>query len=860
MILAAVIISGKEWLIPAVAFFAVALVVLGWSYRHSSPVSGRLRFICLLLKLVGILALTLCLLEPLRSRERARPGANLFVILADNSQGMLIKDPNAERSRGQQLQRLLSTQQAAWQEALEDTFQVRRYVFDRRLQSTPDFSNLNFNGLGSSMLSALRQIRDRYEGQPLAGVLLLTDGNATDLPDGLPDLSGLPPIYPVVLGSDSTINDVSIERVAVSMTSFEDAPVTIQASIRASGYSGQTLVAQLVRVERISSPSTPSSPPDAPVTPSSPQQSEQNSAQGSEKLVEEQTQIVSADSDSVSFRFQTKPAGSHLAFYRLQVVPQDELKALSDPSLTSEATLANNRRVLVADRGRGPYRILYVAGRPNWEYKFLRRALTADDQIQLVGLIRVARREPKFDFRGRDGESSNPLFRGFGDQSAEETERYDQPVLVRLNTKDEFELRGGFPKLPEDLFAYHAVVIDDLEAAFFTPDQLLLLQRFVSERGGGLLMLGGMESFQQGRYNRTPVGDMLPVYLGQPTARSPIGDLKLDLTREGLLQPWARLRDHELEEKRRLPTVPPFGVLNQVSGVKPGAIVVATASDDQDNRHPALAVHRFGNGRVGALMLGDLWHWGLKDESNQRDMNKAWRQFVRWLVADVPERAELLVESNAGDPNDAVTLRLRARDRKFQPLENAKVSMHIWSEGVVSQDGAPKPATPSPSDPQTTTSPVTEPDPDPDPDPPSASDSRSPYVSLSAEPALNDPSLYEATFIPRKTGGYRAEAVVTDSTGMEVAHTEVGWTADPAAAEFRSLVPNRALLQTIATQTGGKTLPAASLKAFAEKLPNQNAPITESWASPLWHQTSVFLFALACFIVEWGLRRWKGLA
>ena len=57
------------------------------------------------------------------------------------------------------------------------------------------------------------------------------------------------------------------------------------------------------------------------------------------------------------------------------------------------------------------------------------------------------------------------------------------------------------------------MILDDLEAEFFTRDQMSLLQKFVSERGGGFLMLGGAESFHQGKYEHTPVGEMLPVYL-----------------------------------------------------------------------------------------------------------------------------------------------------------------------------------------------------------------------------------------------------------------------------------------------------------------------------------------------------------
>jgi hypothetical protein len=125
---------------------------------------------------------------------------------------------------------------------------------------------------------------------------------------------------------------------------------------------------------------------------------------------------------------------------------------------------------------------------------------------------------------------------------------------------------------------------------------------------------------------------------------------------------------------------------------------------------------------------------------------------------------------------------------------------------------------------------------------------------------LTEPGLYQATYIPRGTGGYLAEAVVTDAAGVEVGRAEAGWTADPAAEEFRSLKPNRALLESIAKQTGGKVIAADQLESFAAELPNRKAPITESWTYPLWHQPAVFLFAMTCFLAEWGLRRRKGMA
>jgi hypothetical protein len=43
-------------------------------------------------------------------------------------------------------------------------------------------------------------------------------------------------------------------------------------------------------------------------------------------------------------------------------------------------------------------------------------------------------------------------------------------------------------------------------------------------------------------------------------------------------------------------------------------------------------------------------------------------------------------------------------------------------------------------------------------------------------------------------------------------------------------------------------------------MPQRKAPITETSTEPLWHTSGMFLFALACFLGEWGLRRKSGLA
>ena len=96
----------------------------------------------------------------------------------------------------------------------------------------------------------------------------------------------------------------------------------------------------------------------------------------------------------------------------------------------------------------------------------------------------------------------------------------------------------------------------------------------MSQRGGGLLMLGGPDSFADGKYDRTPVGELLPVYLNRPGRGRPRrdGDYRLVLTREGWLQPWVRTRKTEDEEQQRLAAMPPFHTLSRVGNIKPGAV------------------------------------------------------------------------------------------------------------------------------------------------------------------------------------------------------------------------------------------------------------------------------------------------
>ena len=305
---ATIIFSGSHWLVPALATLVALAVALVWAGRRS-PTERRVRIGCALLKLAGIAALVICLLEPLWVGQRARPGANFFAVIADNSQSLMVKDTGETQSRGELMRQSLNGDAKGWQPALEENFQVRRYAFDTSLRNVGDFSELNFGGRASALGNALKTATERWRGQPVAGVLLFTDGNATDIGDALPALDGCPPIYPVVLGKDTGLTDLSLNKVVVSQTAFEDAPVTIQADVAAGGFDGSEIVTRLTEVA--TSFTRASTNVDTTNTPGLQVSANSN-------LVAELTQRAAGNEANLNIRFQIQPDKPGIHFYQVE--------------------------------------------------------------------------------------------------------------------------------------------------------------------------------------------------------------------------------------------------------------------------------------------------------------------------------------------------------------------------------------------------------------------------------------------------------------------------------------------------------------------------------------------------------------
>lgn len=770
----------------ALGFLGLGLVLVirayGWRPR------GRLlaAAVCKLL-LWGLLAAMLC--DPLRVRQTARQDANEVVVAVDASMRLEIPSERKGPKRSEQVRAALQTGQP-WMEEIEKTFRLRLVEAGDRLRAVREASELRFESTQAEPLRALKSLRGAGTSRPVAAVVLITDGHAADaaLADELSAQPGAA-VFPVLTRAEQAPVDLAITEVRVAQTPFEDTPVTLSVTVKALGWKGRSW--QLLVLDEA----------------------------GQTKATTNQP--VSREEDTATVRLRLSGVKPGVSFFQVRLadarLSKEELTGDGWGERSEELTLLNNERLVAVDRGAGPFRVLYVAGRPNWEHKFLRRALAADPEIQLPALLRIAKREPKFEWRGRTGESSNPLFRGFGDQA--EVQRYDQPVLIRLDTVSAEELRDGFPKAAEVFFAtYRALVLDDVEAAFFSVEQQRLIEQFVSDRGGSLLMLGGQESYREGGYEHTVIGRMLPVYLDRPGVETAVADGRWNLTREGWLEPWLRLRAGHEEEEARLARMPGFFAMNRVPSIKPGAALLATVAEAEGSL-PALVTQRFGQGRVTALLVADAWRWGMRDDESRVDMEKFWRQLFRWSVVDVPDRVDLQIsEAEAGGAR-VKKLAVRARDEAFRPLDDALVRLEV-------RQGAAEP------------------------------------VVLHAEPSLQEAGLFEAEWAMPSAGAFRVETQVElpaeSGPSEKLAVKAGGWAFDPVAEVTADLLPPIDWMTKIAEKTGGQVLRLEDLNELPERLRGLDVPVMDRRIEPLWHWGGGFALLLGLLVAEWILRRRSG--
>ena len=491
------------------------------------------------------------------------------------------------------------------------------------------------------------------------------------------------------------------------------------------------------------------------------------------QIVSTQSVTLSGDGEAIPVRVRvpTAEAGARVLTFRI-------------PPQPGEMVAQNNTQQAIVNVSDRREKILYIEGEPRSEMRFLRNAVRDDKNLQIVTLQRLA----KDQFR-------------------------------RFSVDDSLDLVAGFPKTRDELFAYKGIILGSIEASYFTGDQLRMLADFVSERGGGLLALGGRRALGEGGFAGTPVAEVLPVDLGGgPNDKSAyFSELKVDVTVPGSMHAATQIADAESTSAKRWKTMPAVTSVNRIGRARPGATVLLTGTPTKGGeRQTVLAFQRYGRGKAIAFPVQDSWLWQMLNDVDDVTFESYWRQLLRWLVSDVPSRVMVAAAGDQAAPGDAVELNAEVSDRTFLKVNNAEAVARVTSpSGNVSE--------------------------------------------MPLEWSVTRDGQYKASFTPTEKGLYRVDVrarMGTDSIVSDPSYIASG----DLSTEYFGAEMRAPLLRRIADETGGRFYTGENVAQLAKDIVFTDAGNTVVDRKDLWDMPIVFLLILALVTSEWGYRKLRGLA
>lgn len=617
----------------AIALLAAAVAVAAalLTYRRVGAHStARDRMVLATIRIAALALVLGCLFRPMLLLSAPVPQRNFVGVLIDDSRSMQIAD-GGERARNEIVRTALGSSDSSLIAALRERFQVRLFRFGGSTQRIEDVSALGFNAAETKVGDAIFSARQELDAVPLSGLIVLSDGadnGGQAIEDELLSLKARSvPVFTVGVGAERFRRDIEIDRVELPRQVLKGSSFVANVLVRQRGFARERLPLVVEDEGKVVAREEIELPPDGASVPV-------------------RIPVTLRESGPRNLRF-------------------------TIPLQTDEQVTQNNERRALVDVRFRREKALYVEGEPRYEVRFVREAVEADSNLQLVVLQRTA--ENKY---------------------------------LRLNVDGPTELAGGFPTTRAELFRYRAIVLGSIEASAFTPDQLRMLSDFVSVRGGGILFLGGRRAFGEGGYAGTPLADILPMFVdGDAVADSltPFTELKVRVTPAGLTHPAtshavpAAGPRRERNDSSPIVRVPVTSV-NRISRLKPGAVTLLEGSAGRA-RQPVLVYQRFGRGLSVALPIQDSWLWQMHADVAVDDpaYRTLWRQLLRWITSDTPDQLKVTTSEDRVRPGGNVAIRAEMSDSNFVRRNDAKLVARVFApsgavrelplEWVVDRDG-----------------------------------------------------------------------------------------------------------------------------------------------------------------------------
>ena len=763
--------DGSLWMALLVLEVILAVGVF-YSAVYTYLGTGRIA-VLMALRCLAIISLMLVLFKPVLSQTSSAQSRPWLQVLVDRSASMGTVDESALPDRYTQALQMLASQRPRIARHFGPLW--RHFAVSPQSAETLDqLAQLTPAGEGTgatNLALAIRTAAAEYPRSDQAGVLLVSDG-IHNMPDSYIDAaveSGVP-IYTVGVGSS---NEKSLGRKNLQMVSVEAPLEAVVNNI--------TDVKANVRVTGY---------PDASVQV---RLAEEGQAQPLSQQVSQGSGPTAAN-QSVVFRWTPRDAasqpaattapGANVRKLKLSIGPEPG-EAVADDNQTEVHVLLTQPRI----------RVVYVEGTIRPEYRSLKRFCETDPNVEFMGLVRA---------------SGNTFWAQGGIAGRQ---------LAALPTTD------------EDFKLFDVLILGDLDRTFLTDAQIAGIRKFVND-GGGLLMLGGHNSFGPGGYSDTPIEQVLPVTVGNRSAPQETATFVPQLTAAGQAHPIFDgiagffLGPDGQKPRDDLPQLPELLGCVSVAAAKPAAAVLAVHPSRKNESGPltVLAVQQFGAGRSAAFTADTtrLWDVPMRALGAASPYQRFWGQLIRHL-AGVETKARqsspavvLRLESCYAQVGDVVNLLVRVQDAKGLAPQSAQVTVAVTdAAGAVAKEEIPM--------------------------------------------SSNGRGVFDGLYRPKKDGLFKLTAVAVDEAKGFLGSDELPLRVDQHLLEMDRLSRSDVALQLIAAKSGGMYADLSGLPDLIDRIVERQKSHATAAAPAqvvyLYNFTLLFVAFAAFLTGEWLLRR-----
>jgi hypothetical protein len=606
------------------------MLVLTWrSLRRGGRWPWRAALLAM--RALAVTVLLLVLLRPHRVIERRELIRQRLVVLADASLSMDLPSGMEDHSRrellalrlggaGGLIDRLRSDFDLRFVEFGDGVREAQPDLLSRPVHAAPAPSSI---GGRTDLRGALDAVRLEHGGEALSGVLLLSDGMDTELPDDaarrrellLPSVQRLrAPVFAFCPAAPEALLDAGITSLRYSAIAFVRQPWEVTVEIVVVGRAEGILTVLLRR--------------------------------GRNVVQMRRVQLEPGRSTySVPFSFTPARAGETMLTVEVQPLP-------------GETCVANNYAGLVLSVVRDRIRVLHVAGRPSWDVRFLRRTLKQMPTVDLVSFF---------------------ILRDMLDDPGPPT-RESYVNLIPFPTDELFtrELRT-FDVVIFQNFSYE--LFQPYPGAFVP--FLQNIHRHVRSDGAGFVMLGGDRSFDLAGYGMTPLAGILPTRLEGGAGEVDLTSFRAELTDLGTRHPITRIEPAEDRNAALWDAMPELHGCHVLPDLRPGAVVLLEhpGIERGGRRLPIVAIAEVGQGRSMAVATDEVWRWAFEAAGaglGNRLYLRFWNNTLRWLVHELEDRrVTISLEERTVAPGERARGIVRALDSEYRPQAGAEIDVRV---------------------------------------------------------------------------------------------------------------------------------------------------------------------------------------